>query len=180
MRTGITTILFFILALSPSYSSDQNAKNQAAFELIRLTQADNFMKTMSMQIETMFNAMSAQARLTPQQKLIVTEYKNKALNLFQKEMTSENMKLELASIYTQHYSLDEMNEINAFYSSPTGKKLLEKAPEIMQATMRTTQSHTQNLAPEMQKLIAELAQKIGPMPQQQRRFAPSTPPSPTQ
>lgn len=45
-----------------------------------------------------------------------------------------DLEREVAYAYAKTFSQDELNQIFAFYSSQTGKKLLEKSPQVIDAT----------------------------------------------
>jgi uncharacterized protein len=51
-------------------------------------------------------------------KLIMKDYENDVLN-----------------IYAKHYTIEEIRDMNLFYQSSTGKKMLQKMPEIIKETM---------------------------------------------
>lgn len=44
----------------------------------------------------------------------------------------------LIPVYSQHYSLQELNNLVEFYQTPTGQKLLETTPVIAQEAMQAT------------------------------------------
>ena len=54
--------------------------------------------------------------------------------------TLTNLMNELAEVYMQEFTNEEIKEIIAFYETPTGKKSAEKAMPIMQKTMSIGQS----------------------------------------
>lgn len=61
----------------------------------------------------------------------------------------------VAPAYVQHFTIDEMNEIIAFYKTPTGKKLIEKQPLIMQQTMVASQQWGMELVQKMTTILKE-------------------------
>jgi hypothetical protein len=40
-----------------------------------------------------------------------------------------------ARVYANHFTMDELNNIKAFYESPVGQKTITEAPKIMQETI---------------------------------------------
>jgi hypothetical protein len=50
----------------------------------------------------------------------------------------------LIPIYDKYYSEDELNEFIKFYQSPTGQKLLEVTPMILEEVMRASIKYIQN------------------------------------
>lgn len=65
----------------------------------------------------------------------------------------ENM---IIIIYDKHFSTDELRQLLAFYQSPTGKKLLDAQPTILQESMAAGRDWGQRLGMEVaQQLSAE-------------------------
>lgn len=45
----------------------------------------------------------------------------------------------LLPLYDKYYSLEDLKAVNAFYSTPTGKKILSTMPQLMQESMEIGQ-----------------------------------------
>lgn len=66
---------------------------------------------------------------------------------------------EIAILYTTHFTLKELRQLNAFYASPVGKKSVNAMPQIAQQSMqigsvwgqRTAQDVLQKLAPQLRQ-----------------------------
>jgi len=64
-----------------------------------------------------------------------------------------------ARIYTLHFTLDELRQLNAFYDSPIGRKLVQETPGISAEAMAVGQAFNheittevlRSLTPEMEK-----------------------------
>jgi uncharacterized protein len=67
---------------------------------------------------------------------------------------------QVAALYAQSFSIDELRQIETFYAQPAGKKLLEKSDALAQASARISQDVSQKTADELkQRLIEALRQK---------------------
>jgi hypothetical protein len=66
-----------------------------------------------------------------------------------------------AGTYYKRFTQKELDDIGAFYRTPTGKKLAEQFPEIMADTNLVIQQHLQEKLP---GLIEELSSKKKPQP----------------
>ncbi len=67
---------------------------------------------------------------------------------------------QVASLYAQTFSVDELRQIEAFYAQPVGKKLLEKSDALAQASAQIGQEVSQKAADDLkQRLIEALRQK---------------------
>ena len=67
---------------------------------------------------------------------------------------------QVAALYAQSFSIDELRQIEAFYAQPAGKKLLEKSDALAQASAQIGQDVSQKTADELKlRLIEALRQK---------------------
>ena len=62
----------------------------------------------------------------------------------------------MVSIYSKHFSDEEIKDLIAFYKTPTGKKLIEKQTIISKESMELTMKYM----PEFQKKITEKIAEI--------------------
>lgn len=87
-----------------------------------------------------------------------------------------DLEKEAARAYAKHFSQAELDQITAFYSSETGKKLLTEGPvaarDILSAYDVWRQGVAQDLATNVGKAMA---QKVGP----QKHAAPAAPAAPS-
>jgi len=67
----------------------------------------------------------------------------------------------IAGIYARNFTIAELSDITAFYKTPTGQKLLEKLPAVLQESMTSGQQFAQSLAADMQQRIVEEMKKRG-------------------
>lgn len=67
---------------------------------------------------------------------------------------------QIAALYAQSFTADELRQIEAFYAGAAGKKFLEKSDALAQATAQISQDVSQKAADELkQRLIEALRQK---------------------
>jgi uncharacterized protein len=65
-----------------------------------------------------------------------------------------------ALVYASNFSADDLRALTAFYKTPTGQRLLQKTPVVMQQTMTAGQKFGQSVAADMRdKMIEELRKK---------------------
>ena len=53
----------------------------------------------------------------------------------------------VAIIYSTNFSVDDLRTLVAFYNTPTGQKLLQKSPVVMQQSMTAGQKFGQSVQP---------------------------------
>ena len=67
---------------------------------------------------------------------------------------------QIAALYAQSFTVDELRQIEAFYAGPAGRKYLEKSDALAQASAQISQDVSQKAADELkQRLIEALRQK---------------------
>ena len=67
---------------------------------------------------------------------------------------------QIAAVYAATFTVDELRQIEAFYSQPAGQKLLQKSDALAQASAQIGQDVSQKAADELKlRLIEALRQK---------------------
>ncbi len=64
---------------------------------------------------------------------------------------------DFAGIYEKYYTESEILDLVTFYKSSTGKKVIEKAPEMQGEIMTIVM---QKFIPEIRKNVTEMAMKV--------------------
>ena len=78
-----------------------------------------------------------------------------------KAMTSKLNSTEMVNIYDKHFSQEEIKNLIDFYESPTGKKLLEKTPEISNELMNAMMTqYMPEFQASLQKKFEEFSKSI--------------------
>ena len=68
---------------------------------------------------------------------------------------------QIAVIYAQSFSVDELRQIEAFYAQPAGKKFLEKSEALAQASAQIGQEVSQKAADELKQRLIEALRRKG-------------------
>tara|TARA_R110002074_G_C12027269_1_gene617139 strand:+ start:74 stop:535 length:462 start_codon:yes stop_codon:yes gene_type:complete len=95
-----------------------------------------------------------------QQNPAMAPYKHVMIKFFNKHMNYESLKPELVNIYIDVFSEKELKELNSFYATDTGKKTIEKMPELMAKGGQIGMQRVQNNIQEFETMIAEESKKI--------------------
>jgi len=67
---------------------------------------------------------------------------------FSAKMDSHQLIEKIVPIYDKYYTVEDLQALNAFYSSPVGHKILATLPNVMQESMRVGQEWGGELAQE--------------------------------
>ena len=81
------------------------------------------------------------------------EQQNAIMDIIAKEMSWTKIKGDMASIYAQTFTDEELKGLIEFYKGPVGRKFIEKQPELMQRQMQVTQKMMTELGPKIQQAI---------------------------
>ena len=67
----------------------------------------------------------------------------------------ENLKTPMIKSYTETFSNQELAEIDRFFSSPAGKKFIEKSPELKKKMVNLVQQKILSYQPQLQDMIID-------------------------
>ncbi len=108
---------------------------------------------------------------------LVESIHTEARNYFQENFKWEEMRPQLAKLYTAAFTEAELAEIIAFYETPTGQKTLAKLPALTQQSMQLSMSGVQANMPEFQRRVGALIQDYQKRAAQAAAAAPAAAPA---
>ena len=76
-----------------------------------------------------------------------------------KHMSMKSLKEDIISIYAGAFSEGELNEIIRFYRTPTGRKMIEKLPELTNKGMQLGAQKVQENQDELRHMLQEARDK---------------------
>jgi uncharacterized protein len=100
-------------------------------------------------------------------------YQSRLLDTIWAEMRPEEMKSEMARIYAEIFSKEELRAMSEFYSTPAGQALIDRQPEMQQKMMDLMMPRMMRAVPRLQQLSQEFAA------QQSAKINPPVPPPAT-
>ena len=59
-------------------------------------------------------------------------------------MDRVKMRIEMAKLYSNHFTMTEMKQIIDFYGTPVGKKLIQQSPELAKLGAKIGMEEAQN------------------------------------
>lgn len=85
---------------------------------------------------------------------------NKMMDDMLQGMPYDQMQEKMVPVYQKHFTEGDLNALIAFYSSPTGQKMLKEMPSLMadsmQVTMPMIRDHVQKVTQQLQDEIAQM------------------------
>jgi hypothetical protein len=141
---GILLLVF--TAIWPVCSSaETDSHRQAVEKLFKLTH-------MQQKIEVSVNNVLA---LQLQQNPALREHEDLLTKFLEKNIGWAGMKDNLTTMYMNTFTEQELNEINAFYSTPAGQKIIQRLPELIQQRDQLAMQRMQKNMGELQQAIAD-------------------------
>lgn len=153
-------LLIAVLLMASFNSFATPAKKETLEELFRLMNMTNMLDAVYAQSDAIAKKMAGGNTLTEAQKPIAAKYAEKSLTLMREEMSWDKLKSPMMSVYARVYSDKEVKDMIKFYQTSTGKKMLEKMPELSQAAMGMVHNMLQSIQPKMKALQAEMAAEM--------------------
>ena len=97
-----------------------------AEQFLKLVHADKLTVPVYAQVQQMLAQRFAQAKAPESKKAVLERYQAKANAELDRAIGWDKIKPELIRLYTTNFTESELKDLNAFYQSPLGKKVLEK------------------------------------------------------
>ena len=139
-------LLLTLTAVWPAWSfASPDSHRQAVEKLFELTH-------MQQKIEVSVNNVLA---LQLQQNPALSEHEDLLLSFLEKNIGWAGMKDNLLTMYMGAFTEQELNEINTFYSTPSGQKLIQRLPELIQQRDQLAMQRMQENIGELQQTIAD-------------------------
>ncbi|MGD2076595.1 MAG: DUF2059 domain-containing protein [Gammaproteobacteria bacterium] len=131
---------------------DEASHRQAVERLFELTDMQQKIA------ESVDNVMLMQLSQNP----ALREHQDVVHAFLEKTIGWEGLEDDLTQMYLETFTEEEINEINAFYASPTGRKLIRQLPELVERRNRLAMQRLQKNIGELQQMIQ---QQSGQKPQ---------------
>lgn len=117
-------------------------------------------------------SMSQMVDVQLQQNPALAPYKGVMMEFFNKYTSYDSLKLEMAEAYSEAFTMAELQEINAFYASDVGQKVVEQMPQLMAEGAQMGISRVQDNIGELQTMIKAESERIQAL---QEQSAPQNP-----
>ncbi len=151
MRTKLSHLLAaaIIFAACSTASADQQSHRKAADNLLKVMGVEN-------QLQTSIDQMlELQVKSNPQ----IAPFKDAMKKFFAKHMSYSGLKEDFITIYVDAFTEEELDDITAFYRTPTGRKMAEKMPELSSKGMQLGAKRVQDNQAELRQMIQDEATK---------------------
>ncbi|EOX4227278.1 DUF2059 domain-containing protein, partial [Vibrio cholerae] len=129
-------LIMVVLLMMPFHLSAVEAtKNEIVKKLVVVMDMDSMMDSMRQHIENSMLNVQQQLNVTESEKPLFEEYYKNVNKLVLEEVTWEKFEPYMITIYSNHFSEEELKGMIDFYSSDVGQSILKKMPVVMQESM---------------------------------------------
>lgn len=144
------TLLFLTVTATALHAAEDTSHKTQVETLFRLTQMEKKIQ------ESVDSVVQLQIRQNPQ----LHKHEKTIHQFFTKHIGWDSLKDELADMYMQKFTEKELTDINAFYITPVGQKVITVLPELVQERNQLAMMRLQKNIGELQQIIG--AQKPAP------------------
>ena len=145
----VILILLAITLTSQAKTDEKTLSN--VYDLLEVMHVrDNFNKIMKMTIDNQMRMLPAQIKKDP---VKYKKFKEITENFFNKYFSWDELRDDIAKVYANNFTSEDIENIKKFYTTPTGQKALEKMPNIAKETMQLT---NKKIMPHMQEYYDEI------------------------
>ncbi len=132
-------------------------------EATELLDKMQFEKTMERTLAVMRKAQTDAIKrmlpqnLSPEEREAASAMQEKVLDQMMSALSDPALKSDVAKIYTEVFSKDELQQLSGFYASSLGQTLLDKQPELVQKTNEAVMPRIMAIMPKIQQMQRDFA-----------------------
>jgi hypothetical protein len=156
----ISTILLLFLALPMTARADDAAKRAKIQQLFTVMRMESTLHQVMDSIEKNIIPMTQQmfgGDVPPAMKQQVTDLQKQMFGLIEQEMGWKTMEPAYTEIYARNFTEGQIDDLIAFYQSPTGTAYLDKVPTLTNESMQAAQAKVTTLQPQIRQMIEDFA-----------------------
>ena len=139
----IMTVFLLGQATTNLFADDHTSHRDQVETLFKLTQMEKKIQ------ESVASVLQLQLRQNPG----LTQHKAVVGQFFEKYIGWTALKEDIAVMYMETFSEKELQNINAFYITPAGQKVINVVPQLVQQRNQLAMGRLQNNIAELQKIL---------------------------
>ena len=153
------------LLKSVIFAAALSTGTMALADTASMKEAEQLLQTMGTEA-ALEQSMEQMVDVQLQQNPALAPYKGVMMDFFNKYTSYNSLKLEMAKAYSEAFTLEELQEINAFYASDVGQKVVQTMPRLMAQGAQLGVSRVQENIGELQEMIKAESERIQVLQQQ--------------
>ena len=163
MKIGKIALLLLVW-VSSGFTQDIDPKVAAAKEFVALFEMeksyDNVFAQIAQNETLMFEEEFADVEIPEEVLASMQEANQKSAEVIQKKFPWKRMEAMFVEIYTDVFTLEELQGLVDFYKTPAGQKFISKQTELSMATMQKMRQFMTEIMPEIKKELAPYKEKL--------------------
>jgi hypothetical protein len=138
---------------------DEASKTAKVEEFFRLARMDETLRqSMALAADQVKSGMFQEimgAKLTPAAQKNLNAFEDKVVGVISDALAWEKLKPAYVKLFVEAYSETELDDIIAFYKSPTGQSMVAKTPPLMTKSSEIVRQRMSEVGSEIQKLMRD-------------------------
>jgi hypothetical protein len=159
-----TLVALTLFSAAQAFAADSAPTDSSVHNLLKVTNTSQLIDSSMSQMDSYFNAAIEQGlqgkTLNAEQQKIVDDMRTKSVAVVQKALSWEKMEPVMTDIYKKSFNQREIDAMLKFYQSEEGRSVVTKMPIAMQNSIQAIQVSTMNIAPELNKILADGKQQL--------------------
>lgn len=157
-RAGLAVCLS--LALSAPAAADPASHRAAAEALLEARDAQAALEPLYEQARRIMRSGMGRFQATPERRAITERYMDRLASILATDMGWAQLREDYVQIYLDNFSEAELRELMAFYTSPIGRKMAERTPQLVRASVRIAEKHLERLMPKVRALSVDMTEEL--------------------
>lgn len=155
---------FFSALLLGSFSLAAPPTDESINKLIEVSNATQAIKGVQQQVDAMLKSTVRDATkgqpVSPDEQKVFDTFQERVREIVLKQLDENKFKAMYVPVYREVYTQDEVDQMIAFYESPTGKMFSSKMPIIVQKSMGIMQQQMGPMMQEMQQAASDMQAQL--------------------
>lgn len=105
-------------------------------------------------------ALIESLQLPPEMNSMVALYLSQVSEVLQRELSDPALQRDLMHLFAQHFTFDEMQELQRFFRSHTGQKFLDKMPELLVDSGVVLRRRATAILPQLDSFTRQLLENV--------------------
>lgn len=160
----LVVLILLLFAAAPAASADEASKARKVeefFQVARLEQMFSQSMTLAMnQVKSSVMREAKAAKLSPAQSALIEQLQSKVEAVVGMALGWEQLRPQYIKLYSEAFTEAQLDDLLAFYKSPTGQAMVSNSPMLMKQGAEITQQRMAVAEPELRRLVEEFRQKV--------------------
>lgn len=162
MRSKFALLLIIASSMTLVAHADDATKMAKIHEFFKVARVDQVADQTRRQIIAQTKSGMVQQtlgiKLNAGQQQRMDDFTDKLSAIVSSALSWEKIEPEMAKLYADAYSEQQIDDLLAFYRSPTGQVMVLKTPLLMQQSNAIAQKHLADAIPQIQQLLRDFMQ----------------------